>query len=94
MVHEFPPGFVEFWSAYPRKTAKPQAAKAFARLKPDTALLQRMLAAVADQTTWPQWTKDGGEFIPHPATWLNNRRWEDTRSASATRQMDAFAGAA
>jgi hypothetical protein len=24
-----------------------------------------------------QWTKDGGQFIPMPATWLNGRRWED-----------------
>ena len=24
-----------------------------------------------------QWTKDGGEFIPHPATWLQQARWLD-----------------
>jgi len=24
-----------------------------------------------------QWQRDGGQFIPHPATWLNGRRWED-----------------
>lgn len=76
-VHGFPPGFDAFWSAYPRKTAKPQAAKAFARLGPTDALLPQMLAAIAVQRKSAQWTKDGGEFIPHPATWLNGRRWED-----------------
>ena len=77
-IHEFPPGFAEFWSAYPRKTAKTQAAKAFARLAPDGALLAVLLRAVAAQRTWEQWTRDGGQFVPHASTWLNGRRWEDS----------------
>jgi hypothetical protein len=24
-----------------------------------------------------QWSKDGGIFIPYPATWLNQERWND-----------------
>jgi hypothetical protein len=36
-----------------------------------------MLAALAWQTQQPQWTKQEGEFIPHLATWLNQRRFED-----------------
>ena len=90
-VHEFPPGFDRFWSAYPRKTAKPQAAKAFARLKPDEALLDRMLAALAVHRQLDQWTRDKGQFIPHPSTWLNGRRWEDEVGTPAV--ADAFAGA-
>lgn len=93
-VHEFPPGFDSFWSAYPRKTAKPQAAKAFARLKPDEALLRTLLAAIERQRHWPQWTKDGGEFIPHPATWLNGQRWLDRQPGGpAPGNDDIFAGA-
>lgn len=91
-VHEFPPGFDAFWSAYPRKTAKPEAVKAFARLKPDEKLLAVLLAAIARQRVSPQWTKDRGEFIPHPATWLNGRRWEDATGASGP-DDDIFAGA-
>ena len=88
-VHEFPPGFDRFWQAYPRKTAKPQAAKAFARLRPDEPLLLRMLAALALQRQSAQWQRDAGQFIPHPSTWLNGRRWEDEGSQTD----DAFAGA-
>lgn len=91
VVHGFPPGFESFWSAYPRKTAKPQAAKAFARVKPDERLLGLILAAIAVQRKSPQWTKDGGEFIPHPSTWLNGRRWEDQGLEAAG--DDVFAGA-
>ena len=90
-VHEFPPGFDRFWQAYPRKTAKPQAAKAFARLRPDEPLLQRMLAALDLQRQSPQWQRDAGQFVPHPSTWINGRRWED--ELSFAEPMDAFAGA-
>lgn len=69
--------FAAFWTAYPRKTAKPNAEKAFARIDPDDATFAAMLAALDRQRRSPDWCKDGGQFIPHPATWLNQRRWED-----------------
>lgn len=92
-VHEFPPGFESFWSAYPRKTAKPKAAQAFARLSPDAGLLSRMLAAVSQQARSEQWTKDGGQFIPHPASWLNARRWEDQLPSLGGTGTDPWDGA-
>lgn len=69
--------FKEFWEAYPRKTAKPNALRAFEKLKPDRLLLEVMLAALSVQKQSAQWVRDGGQYIPHPATWLNQRRWED-----------------
>lgn len=69
--------FDEFWTAYPRKVGKDAAHKAFEKRKPDRAAVDRMLAAIAQQKQSPQWTKDNGEFIPHPATWLNQGRWQD-----------------
>ena len=70
-------GFARFWSAYPRHTAKQTAEAAFRKLNPDERLLQIILTAIERQKVSPQWTKDGGQFVPHPATWLNQRRWED-----------------
>ena len=69
--------FAAFWTAYPRKTAKPAASTAFARIDPDDATFAAMLAALDRQRRSADWCKDGGRFIPHPATWLNQRRWED-----------------
>lgn len=69
--------FQKFWLAYPKKTAKQQAIKAFQKLKPDEALLTKMLSSLERQKNSIQWMKDGGQYIPYPATWLNNRRWED-----------------
>lgn len=70
-------GFDSFWKSYPKKKAKGDAEKAFSKLKPDDLLLKTILEAIKAQARSPDWTKDGGQFIPHPATWLNQRRWED-----------------
>ena len=69
--------FVEFWKAYPKKVAKHTAQKAFEKLRPTRKLLDCMLEALAAQKQSPGWVKDGGQYIPNPATWLNQRRWED-----------------
>jgi hypothetical protein len=69
--------FDVFWAAYPRHTGKQDAYKAFVKLKPDEALMQAILSGIERQKQSAQWTKDGGQFIPHPATWLNGCRWED-----------------
>ncbi len=70
--------FPVFWERYPLKVKKPKALAAFLKLKPDRALLDRMLEAIGRQKQSRAWRKDNGQFIPHPATWLNNRQWEDS----------------
>ncbi len=69
--------FDRFWDTYPRKIAKEAARKAWVRLKPDAALVGTILAAVARHRASNDWQREGGRFVPHPATWLNGRRWED-----------------
>ena len=70
-------GFDLFWQAYPRKTAKAAALKAFTKAAPSADLLDEMLQAIAKQRLSADWTREGGAYIPHPATWINGRRWED-----------------
>jgi hypothetical protein len=36
-----------------------------------------MLEAIDRQKLTAGWRKEGGRFIPHPASWLANRQWED-----------------
>lgn len=70
--------FDQFWQAYPRKTAKKAAAKAWARLAPDPNTAEQIVADVLQRAAKDdQWTRDGGQFIPHPATYLNGERWTD-----------------
>jgi len=69
--------FAEFWLAYPNKVGKDAARKAFDKRKPDDELLTLMLTAVEAQKHSEKWAKDGGQYIPNPATWLNQGRWMD-----------------
>lgn len=84
-------GFEEFWKAYPRKEGKQKARQAFEKV---TVPLETLLQALEQQKQSAQWTKDGGQFIPHPATWLNGKRWEDQLPQAGyqkggQRQLDA-----
>ena len=66
--------FETFWNAYPRKEGKQKARAAFAKV---TVPVEELLEAIEAQKKSAQWSKDGGQFIPHPATWLNGSRWLD-----------------
>ena len=39
--------------------------------------MNEILSALQWQTTQEQWTKDKGQYIPQPATYINQHRWED-----------------
>lgn len=67
-------GFLTFWNAYPKKVSKAAAEKAWKKAKAD---LQTVLNAIERAKVSADWQKDGGQFIPYPASWLNGRRWED-----------------
>jgi len=70
-------GFDRFWAVWPKKVAKADAEAAWAKLAPGPELAEAIVAAVARQRGSPKWNRDGGRYIPYPATWLNRRRWED-----------------
>lgn len=70
-------GFNLFWERYPKKLAKRGAEKAFAKINPDEKLFNLILEKLELYKQSEAWLKDGGQFIPYPATWLNGRRWED-----------------
>ena len=72
-----PDGFERFWELYPRKEGKKAARKAWDRLKVGPDLMCQIMQSLHKQKTSNQWTRDGGQYIPHPATWLNGERWKD-----------------
>lgn len=80
-------GFDEFWLAYPKKVGKGAAEKAWAKYSPPVA---EVLVAVAAQSKSDQWRKDSGQFIPNPATWINQERWKDEQGVSAPANGDDF----
>jgi hypothetical protein len=70
-----PRGFGDFWAAYPKKVAKADAIAAWKKHKPPLALVLLTLA----------WQKrlffTERKYTPHPASWLNAKRWQDEEPA-------------
>lgn len=76
----FSESFNDFWKVYPKQLSKANALKEWNKLKPDDSLVREILTALERQKTSVQWQKDNGQYIPYPAKWLRERRWEDNLS--------------
>lgn len=72
------PDFEAFWKAYPRKQGKGNARTAFKKAKAKGVSLEKLIQAIEQQKRSKQWKTNGGQFIPLPATWLNQERWDDS----------------
>jgi DNA replication protein DnaD len=72
--------FERWWQEYPKKVGKGAAWRAWKSRngsRPDT---DQLIEIVRQHRQSAQWQKEGGQFIPNPATWLNQERWEDELS--------------
>lgn len=69
--------FEKFWTIYPSKVGKGKAYESWQKLKPSPELQAKMIEAVKKQSLSPKWADENGKYIPNPATWLNQRRWDD-----------------
>lgn len=66
--------FDEFWKTYPRRVGKEAAKVAWSKAakKTDAGLILTAVRRYAEDPNLPD-----KKFIPHPATWLNQGRWDD-----------------
>ena len=71
------PQFDAFWIQYPRKAGKFTAKRSWEKINPDQDLQKKILESLERFKKSMSWMKDNGKFIPHPTTWLNQKRWED-----------------
>lgn len=65
-------GFEDWWEAYPRKQGKDEARRCYAKAV-KRGVSEAVLALGLQRQRWPRDRK----FIPLPATWLNQGRWQD-----------------
>ena len=86
MQTELLTGFDVVWTVYPRKVGKKKAREVWTKLNPSAERVQKMLATLAWQVKQPAWVKDGGAYVPHFATWLNQERWDDEPFFTTERQ--------
>jgi len=76
-TNSYSPLFLNFWSKYPNKTGKGAAWKSWKKIKSPSTMMDIIITAIKEQSKSEKWRKDNGQYIPNPATWLNQCRWED-----------------
>ena len=74
--------FEIFYAAYPRKMAKGDARRAWVQTTNLRPSIETLLSAIKAQCTTEQWMQGGGKFIPYPATWLRQERWDDVQEVA------------
>lgn len=73
------PSFDDFWKIWPKKAAKKEARKVWAKLKLDWSVLTAIRSDVERRIRIGEWepTTAKRQYIPNPATYLNAESWED-----------------
>ena len=82
-----PGGFELFWSTWPkhpRKASKSKCLKVW-RKKRLEGQAEHIVAVVRAMAQSPQWTREGGAYIPAPLVWLNQERWDGDFADIASR---------
>jgi hypothetical protein len=69
-------GFSLFWEAYPKKVGKIDAERSWNKSK-DKPEIEVILKSIEDHKRSEQWTKENGQYIPNPSTFINQGRWMD-----------------
>jgi hypothetical protein len=82
--------FEQFWSCYPKKAGgKKDTLKVWNKVKDKPSIID-ILAALDRAKTSEQWTKENGQFIPYPSTWLNKGQWADEPTKKPISTLEAF----
>ena len=83
-----PAGFAAFWKTYPgpRKIGKVKCLKTWTSGNLEAVADQILLHVEAMKLT-PQWQEGGGQFVPAPQTYLNQRRFEDGFPEAPARRL-------
>jgi hypothetical protein len=83
-------GFKQFWDAYPKtkKKKKQDALKAWKSTKKIRPSLEILLESVHRHCKTFDWEKEGGQYIPLPATYLRSGCWDDDLAVFTGRSSD------
>lgn len=68
--------FDTIWDLYPRKVSKANAQRAFSKLIPTEKTYVEICNNIRDRVIG-EWSDKEAKYIPHLATYLNGKRWED-----------------
>lgn len=73
-----------FKQAYPKWSHGPLTKQHFLEIHPDEELFSKILAGLDILKKSDEWKRESGRFIPSPANFLKDRRWEDRLPKTVT----------
>ncbi len=73
--------FLEFWSLYPRRVNKHEAAKAFRSICKSKKMFDCIVSAALRYRDQCKFRGTEQQFIPHATTWLRGRRFEEVEES-------------
>ena len=76
--------FLQFWSIYPKKVDKKGSFRAFKNIPKLKEQFPGIIKALEIQKESEQWTKNHGQFIPNPTTYIHQERWLTVSEADET----------
>lgn len=69
--------FAEFWDAYPNKSNRPAAERAFYHIRDLQAKFPMIMTGLKKHIQSEAWKDRNGMYIPFPARWLNQEGWNN-----------------
>lgn len=72
-----PSDFLIFWKAYPNKVGKLKALEAWNKQNGSRPAIEIIISKIEQFKKTEKWNSENGRYIPNPATWLNQGRWDD-----------------
>lgn len=82
--------FLFFWKEYPKKIGKGDAFRSWKKLKPSDVLARKIVESVRAHCRGKRWKEDEGKYIPNPATFLNQRRFDDEVVSSGNSKYEGL----
>lgn len=70
-------GFEKFYAEYPRKSNRQAAEQAWNKLSPSDDLQVTITQDIENRVSSGHWDLSAKDYIPHPSTYLNQKRWTD-----------------
>jgi len=84
--------FELFWKTYPKRTGKIKALEAWNKYNGARPPIEIIIRKVEELKKTDQWSRNNGQYIPNPATWINQGRWDDECKIDIKESMPGWEG--
>ena len=85
---DYTAAYLEFWAVYPKKVGKGDAYRKWQSIVKSDKKKEQVIGSVQKHKNSDQWKEDEGKYIPNPATFLHQKRFDDEIVTKADKQIE------